>query len=158
MTEPIQERNCPLYICAMVHATLSALIGAGAGLLLSLLFYPALLATASIPVWQSWRFVFQVSGLGGFSAFIGGLCFALLFFRRDIGRFVFLKGLFFLLVSLMAAAGIYGLVLHQYRSFFLAGYQSCLFFFIAALPWFATGFAAMALRGWVMKRSGRYGT
>jgi hypothetical protein len=152
-----EKKNRVFLICRLVHLPLAALIGAGAGLLLSLLFYPAALAINSISVWQTWQFVFQVSGLGGFSAVIGGLVFGLLFFRPEMGRFAYLKGLLFSLLSLIVAAVIYGFAMHQYKSLFVPGYQACLFFFTAAVPWLGIGGMAVAFRGWIMRRRGQYG-
>ena len=144
-------RHRRLYLCSVVYAPLSAIIGGGTGFIVAGLFYGMWLVSDPASVWESYHFWYAVTGLGALAGLVGGLCFSLLFFRQNIGEHVFVKSLLYSLVSLVAAAVVYGIVINKYKSIFLVGYQVLFFMFIAFIPWFFIGLLALLLRGRIMR-------
>ncbi len=154
MTQRKQNKKLWLILSLLAHALISTLIGGGTGFLIAFIFYSGLLQFSMEPlfIWKSWHYFYYLIGFGCLSGFIGGLCFCVLFFRPNIGRLVFLKTFLFSLLSLVTAAAVFAIMMHQYKHFFIIGYQIAFFVFFAFIPWFLIGIVSFWARKWTISR------
>jgi len=137
------------YLCTGIYLPFSALIGAGTGLLLALLFYSAMIAADPTFTWQTWGFLYFTAAMGGLAGVLGGIIFSLLVFRRDTGWRGFFKAPLFSLGTLLVAAFMYAIMMNLYSPVFGIGYNTGLFFMYAFIPWLIVSMAVFLLRAWL---------